>query len=295
MNICVLSFSCGWSWGWEVKQGAKGNQDQRRQWQKQPHHDGVFSLRGYYIDYGKDKKEVKRREWKRHEFHYDNVIWGLLTLFTVSTGEGWPQWVHFRYSCQFQLSFIGALFNFMCIYNNLTSGLSSGSNVTFHEGNLLDVIHSRTILQFFNLRLQIKRGSWVCTVPAHLNWQLPGNKPLEMISSATWEIGICSPTHDLIMFRKRKFSAQSNAFWHNFTTSRRHREEGWSSSSASRLCCFCSCSILVCSLHQGRHRWLNALYTTGVAGASSKFPPHTVLGLGGPIWRLFGSCWSWFD
>ncbi|XP_037625796.1 voltage-dependent R-type calcium channel subunit alpha-1E isoform X2 [Sebastes umbrosus] len=46
---------------------------------------------GYYIDYAKDKKEVKRREWKRHEFHYDNVIWALLTLFTVSTGEGWPQ------------------------------------------------------------------------------------------------------------------------------------------------------------------------------------------------------------
>uniref|UniRef100_A0A8B9RM96 Voltage-dependent calcium channel type A subunit alpha-1 n=1 Tax=Astyanax mexicanus TaxID=7994 RepID=A0A8B9RM96_ASTMX len=35
--------------------------------------------------------EVKKREWKRHEFHYDNVMWALLTLFTVSTGEGWPQ------------------------------------------------------------------------------------------------------------------------------------------------------------------------------------------------------------
>uniref|UniRef100_A0A3P9AJA7 Voltage-dependent calcium channel alpha-1 subunit IQ domain-containing protein n=1 Tax=Esox lucius TaxID=8010 RepID=A0A3P9AJA7_ESOLU len=35
--------------------------------------------------------EVKKREWKRHEFHYDNVCWALLTLFTVSTGEGWPQ------------------------------------------------------------------------------------------------------------------------------------------------------------------------------------------------------------
>ncbi|KAI5610402.1 voltage-dependent R-type calcium channel subunit alpha-1E isoform X6, partial [Silurus asotus] len=46
---------------------------------------------GYYIDYNKDKKEVKKREWKRHDFHYDNVIWALLTLFTVSTGEGWPQ------------------------------------------------------------------------------------------------------------------------------------------------------------------------------------------------------------
>uniref|UniRef100_A0A3B4E281 Voltage-dependent calcium channel alpha-1 subunit IQ domain-containing protein n=1 Tax=Pygocentrus nattereri TaxID=42514 RepID=A0A3B4E281_PYGNA len=46
---------------------------------------------GYYIDYARDRKEVKKREWKRHEFHYDNVMWALLTLFTVSTGEGWPQ------------------------------------------------------------------------------------------------------------------------------------------------------------------------------------------------------------
>ncbi|KAK1797344.1 hypothetical protein P4O66_008713 [Electrophorus voltai] len=46
---------------------------------------------GYYIDYARDRKEVKNREWKRHEFHYDNVMWALLTLFTVSTGEGWPQ------------------------------------------------------------------------------------------------------------------------------------------------------------------------------------------------------------
>ncbi|KAG7487800.1 hypothetical protein MATL_G00027330 [Megalops atlanticus] len=45
---------------------------------------------GFYIDYDKDKKEVKKREWKRHEFHYDNIVWALLTLFTVSTGEGWP-------------------------------------------------------------------------------------------------------------------------------------------------------------------------------------------------------------
>ncbi|TRY59910.1 hypothetical protein DNTS_010052, partial [Danionella cerebrum] len=47
--------------------------------------------RGFYIDYSRDRKEVKKREWRRHEFHYDNVLWALLTLFTVSTGEGWPQ------------------------------------------------------------------------------------------------------------------------------------------------------------------------------------------------------------
>ncbi|XP_051525705.1 voltage-dependent R-type calcium channel subunit alpha-1E-like [Myxocyprinus asiaticus] len=46
--------------------------------------------KGYYIDYDKDKKKEKR-DWKRRDFHYDNVIWALLTLFTVSTGEGWPQ------------------------------------------------------------------------------------------------------------------------------------------------------------------------------------------------------------
>lgn len=46
---------------------------------------------GNYIDHEKNMMEVKCRQWKRHEFHYDNIIWALLTLFTVSTGEGWPQ------------------------------------------------------------------------------------------------------------------------------------------------------------------------------------------------------------
>ncbi|XP_078499591.1 voltage-dependent R-type calcium channel subunit alpha-1E [Lissotriton helveticus] len=46
---------------------------------------------GSYVDHEKSRLEVKRREWKRHDFHYDNIIWALLTLFTVSTGEGWPQ------------------------------------------------------------------------------------------------------------------------------------------------------------------------------------------------------------
>ncbi|XP_073667917.1 calcium channel, voltage-dependent, P/Q type, alpha 1A subunit, b isoform X13 [Paramisgurnus dabryanus] len=48
--------------------------------------------RGEYLVYERDN-EVKsqRREWKKYDFHYDNVLWALLTLFTVSTGEGWPQ------------------------------------------------------------------------------------------------------------------------------------------------------------------------------------------------------------
>uniref|UniRef100_A0A7M4F2F8 Voltage-dependent N-type calcium channel subunit alpha n=1 Tax=Crocodylus porosus TaxID=8502 RepID=A0A7M4F2F8_CROPO len=46
--------------------------------------------RGQYLDYEKSEVEAKPRQWKKYEFHYDNVLWALLTLFTVSTGEGWP-------------------------------------------------------------------------------------------------------------------------------------------------------------------------------------------------------------
>lgn len=46
--------------------------------------------RGQYLDYEKEEVEAQPRQWKKYEFHYDNVLWALLTLFTVSTGEGWP-------------------------------------------------------------------------------------------------------------------------------------------------------------------------------------------------------------
>uniref|UniRef100_A0A8C8SNZ9 Voltage-dependent N-type calcium channel subunit alpha n=1 Tax=Pelusios castaneus TaxID=367368 RepID=A0A8C8SNZ9_9SAUR len=46
--------------------------------------------RGQYLDYEKNEVEAQPRQWKKYEFHYDNVLWALLTLFTVSTGEGWP-------------------------------------------------------------------------------------------------------------------------------------------------------------------------------------------------------------
>ncbi|KAM5299114.1 voltage-dependent N-type calcium channel subunit alpha-1B [Ctenodactylus gundi] len=46
--------------------------------------------RGQYLDYEKEEVEAQPREWKKYDFHYDNVLWALLTLFTVSTGEGWP-------------------------------------------------------------------------------------------------------------------------------------------------------------------------------------------------------------
>ncbi|XP_015743756.2 voltage-dependent N-type calcium channel subunit alpha-1B-like [Python bivittatus] len=46
--------------------------------------------RGQYLAYEKDDVEAQPRQWKKYDFHYDNVLWALLTLFTVSTGEGWP-------------------------------------------------------------------------------------------------------------------------------------------------------------------------------------------------------------
>ncbi|XP_015229541.1 PREDICTED: voltage-dependent P/Q-type calcium channel subunit alpha-1A-like isoform X17 [Cyprinodon variegatus] len=47
--------------------------------------------RGEYLVYEKEEVKAEKREWKKYDFHYDNVAWALLTLFTVSTGEGWPQ------------------------------------------------------------------------------------------------------------------------------------------------------------------------------------------------------------
>uniref|UniRef100_A0A3B3STK5 Voltage-dependent N-type calcium channel subunit alpha n=1 Tax=Paramormyrops kingsleyae TaxID=1676925 RepID=A0A3B3STK5_9TELE len=46
--------------------------------------------RGEFLDYDKDEVSARPREWKKYDFHYDNVLWAFLTLFTVSTGEGWP-------------------------------------------------------------------------------------------------------------------------------------------------------------------------------------------------------------
>ncbi|CAJ1052913.1 voltage-dependent P/Q-type calcium channel subunit alpha-1A isoform X2 [Xyrichtys novacula] len=46
--------------------------------------------RGEYLEYERDEVKAQKREWRKYDFHYDNVAWALLTLFTVSTGEGWP-------------------------------------------------------------------------------------------------------------------------------------------------------------------------------------------------------------
>ena len=47
----------------------------------------------YFVFTPKDQSppEVNRRIWHRRSFHYDSVYAAMLTLFTVQTGEGWPQ------------------------------------------------------------------------------------------------------------------------------------------------------------------------------------------------------------
>ncbi|RUS83605.1 hypothetical protein EGW08_008624 [Elysia chlorotica] len=48
---------------------------------------------GQYIDYVDgdfNQPEVLPREWENNDFNFDNVYSGMLTLFTVSTFEGWP-------------------------------------------------------------------------------------------------------------------------------------------------------------------------------------------------------------
>lgn len=47
---------------------------------------------GQYFVYDNNKNlpTVGKRVWHKWDFHYDNVLAAMLTLFTVQTGEGWP-------------------------------------------------------------------------------------------------------------------------------------------------------------------------------------------------------------
>ncbi|CAH8494843.1 unnamed protein product [Dicrocoelium dendriticum] len=46
---------------------------------------------GQFFEYnGRGEITVQNRTWKTRDFNYDNVINAMLTLFTVTTGEGWP-------------------------------------------------------------------------------------------------------------------------------------------------------------------------------------------------------------
>lgn len=43
-----------------------------------------------FVDGIIDNPEIRNRAWDLNRFHFDNVAKAMLTLFTVSTFEGWP-------------------------------------------------------------------------------------------------------------------------------------------------------------------------------------------------------------
>ncbi|KAJ8373278.1 hypothetical protein AAFF_G00266890 [Aldrovandia affinis] len=53
-----------------------------------------MECQGTYIKYRENalqEMEIHDREWVNNDFNFDNVLNGMLALFTVSTFEGWPQ------------------------------------------------------------------------------------------------------------------------------------------------------------------------------------------------------------
>uniref|UniRef100_A0A8D3DQ21 Voltage-dependent L-type calcium channel subunit alpha n=1 Tax=Scophthalmus maximus TaxID=52904 RepID=A0A8D3DQ21_SCOMX len=52
------------------------------------------TCKGWYIKYQEGalhEMEVHKREWTNSELNFDNILNGMLTLFTISTFEGWPK------------------------------------------------------------------------------------------------------------------------------------------------------------------------------------------------------------
>lgn len=53
-----------------------------------------FGFRGTFVVYkdgDMNHPMVRERIWQNSDFNFDNVLMGMLALFTVSTFEGWPQ------------------------------------------------------------------------------------------------------------------------------------------------------------------------------------------------------------
>lgn len=58
----------------------------------------IFYYRGEFLAYedGDPMKPLRmRREWIKNDFNFDNVGDAMISLFVVSTFEGWPEWVLF--------------------------------------------------------------------------------------------------------------------------------------------------------------------------------------------------------
>ncbi|KAK0132300.1 Dihydropyridine-sensitive L-type skeletal muscle calcium channel subunit alpha-1 [Merluccius polli] len=52
------------------------------------------ACKGWYVNYQEgalNEMEIRRRKWVNSELNFDNILNGMLALFTVSTFEGWPK------------------------------------------------------------------------------------------------------------------------------------------------------------------------------------------------------------
>jgi len=52
-----------------------------------------------YVDGNYDEPTVENRTWYNNALNYDDVGMAMLTLFTVSTFEGWPKYGRSSNSC----------------------------------------------------------------------------------------------------------------------------------------------------------------------------------------------------
>lgn len=55
-----------------------------------------LSFRGTFVKHLQNSlqdTEVREREWVNSDYNFDNIFNAMLALFTVSTLEGWPEWV----------------------------------------------------------------------------------------------------------------------------------------------------------------------------------------------------------
>lgn len=70
----------------------------------------MFSFtRGTYLLFeggNVDVPDVREREWSVNTFNFDDVPNAMLTLFTVSTFEGWPAYVFY---CVLLFFFVGLI------------------------------------------------------------------------------------------------------------------------------------------------------------------------------------------
>jgi len=50
----------------------------------------VAVARGEYLVFVNETARAREREWRNSEFNFDDVSQAMLSLFTVTTFEGWP-------------------------------------------------------------------------------------------------------------------------------------------------------------------------------------------------------------